>query len=68
MSAIFILNGEPQPVPAPATIAGLIATLKLEGQRVAIELNGEIVPRSGWAAVALNADDRIELVKAIGGG
>ena len=62
------VNGEPQALPSPATVAGLIAALQLEGQRIAIERNGEIVPRSSWGDTLLSETDSIELVRAIGGG
>ena len=51
-----------------ATIADLIAELALEGKRVAVERNGEIVPRSRHAQTPLSTGDRIEVVAAVGGG
>jgi len=51
-----------------ATVADLIRELALEGKRVAVERNGEIVPRSRHTATALAAGDRIEVVAAVGGG
>jgi len=62
------LNGEERDVLAAGTLAELIAELELTGQRIAIELNGEIAPRSQHANIALKANDRIEIVHAIGGG
>ena len=53
---------------ANATVADLIRELALEGKRVAVERNGEIVPRSRHTATALVAGDRIEVVAAVGGG
>ena len=64
----LLVNGEPLSLPAPPTVAGLIAALQLEGQRVAVERNGTLVPRSVWGDTPLNDGDQIELVKAIGGG
>jgi thiamine biosynthesis protein ThiS len=64
----IVLNGREQDVDIGATIADLIATSGLAGKRVAIEVNREIVPRSDYAARALRADDRVEVVHAIGGG
>jgi sulfur carrier protein len=49
-------------------VADLIRELALEGKRVAVERNGEIVPRSRHTATALAAGDRIEVVAAVGGG
>jgi sulfur carrier protein len=53
---------------ACATIADLIREMSLEGRRVAVERNGEIVPRSLHAQTVLGAGDRIEVVSAVGGG
>jgi sulfur carrier protein len=54
--------------PAPATIADLVRALNLEGKRIAVERNGEIVPRSLHSATAVAAGDRLEVVVAVGGG
>jgi sulfur carrier protein len=50
------------------TIAGLVAELDLVGKRLAIEKNGEIVPRSQFAQVFLQEGDKLEIVGAVGGG
>ncbi len=62
------LNGREQDIDADATLADLVASAGLAGKRVAIEVNREIVPRSDYASRALAADDRVEVVQAIGGG
>ena len=62
------LNGEFLDTRAPLTVQGLIAQQQLGGQRVAVELNGNVLPRSRWSEVELQAGDQIELVRAIGGG
>ncbi len=54
--------------PAPATIAELVRALNLEGKRIAVERNGEIVPKSRYDATAVAAGDRLEVVAAVGGG
>jgi sulfur carrier protein len=54
--------------PAPATVADLVRALRLEGKRIAVERNGEIVPKGRYAATAVAAADRIEIVAAVGGG
>lgn len=54
--------------PAPSTIAELVRALNLEGKRIAIERNGEIVPKSRYDATAVAAGDRLEVVAAVGGG
>ncbi len=61
------LNGEARDVSA-TTLAALIAELELTGKRIAVELNGEIAPRSRHESTALKAGDHIEIVHAIGGG
>lgn len=50
------------------TVAALIALMNLTGKRIAIERNGEIVPRSQFDAVLLQSGDRLEIVGAVGGG
>jgi sulfur carrier protein len=62
------VNGEAAAIAEGATLSELLVVLQLTGQRLAIELNGDIVPRSLWAQTRLNAGDRAEIVKAIGGG
>ena len=62
------LNGAPREFPAPLTFSQLVETLELAGKRLAIERNGEIVPRSRFAEARLNDGDRIEVVIAVGGG
>ena len=64
----FEVNGEPRARPRGATLAQLLESLNLGAQRVAVERNGAIVPRSRHAETALAAGDRIEIVRAIGGG
>lgn len=62
------LNGETHDVAEATTLAALIATLDLMGKRIAVELNGEIAPRSRHGDLTLAAGDRVEIVQAIGGG
>lgn len=64
----IVVNGEPQDAPDLLSVADLIARLGYAGQRLAVELNGAILPRAEWPARALRAADRVELVRAIGGG
>lgn len=68
MSSQITVNGEKRAVPAGHTLAELVRELDLEGRRVAVEVNEEIVPRSRYAAHVLNVGDRVEVVAAIGGG
>jgi len=62
------VNGEPRRFDAPLTAAQLIACLELTGKRVALERNGEIVPRSSLEQQELSDGDRVEIVVAVGGG
>lgn len=62
------LNGEPRTVEDDADLDRLIADLGLDGRRLAVEVNGDIVPRAARAGHALHDGDRIEIVHAIGGG
>ena len=64
----LVINGEPRTFPASLTLAQLVETLDLAGKRIAIEKNGEIVPRSQHASTALASGDRLEIVVAVGGG
>ncbi|HMA30430.1 MAG TPA: sulfur carrier protein ThiS [Casimicrobiaceae bacterium] len=50
------------------SIADLVAVLGLAGKRIAVEKNGEIVPRSRYAATPIARGDRLEIVGAVGGG
>ncbi len=65
------LNGERHEItsggPSP-TVTALLAQLELAGQRVAVEVNGEVVPRADHAAHALQDGDQVEVVTFVGGG
>jgi sulfur carrier protein len=62
------LNGESRRVDSGATVAELLRELELEGKPVAVERNGETVPKSNHATTALAEGDRIEIVTFVGGG
>jgi sulfur carrier protein len=62
------LNGAPREFPVPLTITQLLDDLDLAGRRLAVERNGEIVPRSRFGDAHLADGDRIEVVIAVGGG
>lgn len=64
----LVINGEPRSFPAAPTLAQLVESLDLAGKRIAIEKNGEIVPRSQHATTSLVSGDRLEIVVAVGGG
>jgi sulfur carrier protein len=63
------VNGRPRTLSPPSsTLADLVRELDIEGKRIAVEKNGEIVPKSRYAATRLSSGDRIEIVGAVGGG
>ena len=68
MMTDIILNGEPRRLAEVTSVAGLLAELGYAGKRVAVERNGEIVPKSRHQQTALDQGDRIEIVVAVGGG
>ena len=63
-----IVNGMARSLDAPSSLAELVSALGLAGKRIAIERNGEIVPKSRYASTPVSADDRLEIVAAVGGG
>ena len=62
------VNGEIRSVEPGVDIARLLQALELAGKRVAVEKNGEIVPRSRYADTRLAEGDALEIVVAVGGG
>jgi len=62
------VNGVPHRVPAGATLHQLVEMLELGPQAVALALNRAVVPRPKWRQQVLLAHDKIEIVRAIGGG
>ncbi len=63
----LVINGDERTL-ASATLDALIEELGMKGDRVAVELNREIVPRASWSATALKDNDRLEIVHFVGGG
>jgi sulfur carrier protein len=71
MALTLILNGQSrdfEALPESANLEQLVVELGLKGDRVAIEHNGAIAPRSSWAQTVLNGGDRLEVVHFVGGG
>lgn len=66
-SVKLTINGEAKDS-AAATLAALVESLGMKPDRVAVELNHEIVPRGQWAETQLNDGDRLEIVHFVGGG
>ena len=64
----IVLNGESRSIDPATRLPALIEQLRLGERRLAVELNGSIVPRSLWTETALRDGDRLEIVHAIGGG
>ncbi|MBT3048006.1 MAG: sulfur carrier protein ThiS [Candidatus Thiodiazotropha sp.] len=62
------LNGEEKQIPDASNMARLIELLDLGGQRIAVEVNEELVPRSTFDQHQLHEQDRIEIIQAVGGG
>jgi sulfur carrier protein len=62
------LNGQPRQVDSTSTLASLLRDEGLAERRVAIEVNGEIIPRGLHATQMLQEGDRVEIVHALGGG
>lgn len=62
------LNGEPRTLPPGTTVAGLLQAEGLAGRRVAVEVDGVIVPRGAHEAHVLEPGNRVEIVHALGGG
>jgi sulfur carrier protein len=62
------VNGDPRSVPGPATLADLLAHLRLDARMVVVELNREIVRRQFLSDRPLKDGDSVELVHFVGGG
>jgi sulfur carrier protein len=67
-ASVITVNGRPRALPADCTVAALVRELDLEGKRIAVERNGEVVPRSRWADTPVLSTDRLEIIGAVGGG
>ena len=64
----IVVNGQPQRVPAPATVADLLRHLGLDPRTVVVELNRQIVRRPQLQDTTLAEGDAVELVHFVGGG
>jgi sulfur carrier protein len=62
------VNGETKAYTGPLTLLSLISNMGLKPDRVAVELNGEIVARDQWENMSLSDGDRLEIVHFVGGG
>jgi sulfur carrier protein len=71
MSLTLVLNGQSRSfttLSQSSSLDALVAELGLQGDRVAVEHNGTIVPRASWPETVLGAGDRLEVVHFVGGG
>jgi thiamine biosynthesis protein ThiS len=64
----IVVNGETKQVPAGLGVTDLLSHLGLPVDRVAIERNLEVLPRSKWVVTAVQPGDRFEIVHLVGGG
>ena len=64
----IVLNGTPTEVADACCMSDLLERLALSGQRFAVEVNAELVPRSRFGDHRLNPGDRVEVIQAVGGG
>ena len=62
------VNGSAHRFEQPLELAALLARLELSGKKIAVERNGEIVPKSAHGSTLLHDGDRLEIVAAVGGG
>jgi sulfur carrier protein len=62
------VNGETREAPQGATLQDLLASLGIDGRRVAVEHNREIAPKSLWSQIVLAEGDQLEIVQFVGGG
>ncbi len=62
------VNGEEREVPSGTTVAALLPMLGIDGGRIAVEVNTEIVPKSEHGSRVLREDDQLEIVTMVGGG
>jgi sulfur carrier protein len=62
------LNGEPYQLVPGSNVAGLVDALQLSSQAIAVALNRKIIPRAQWQAQLLQPHDKVDVVRAIGGG
>ena len=62
------INGEKREVVERRSLSGLIEDLSLAPERLAVELNGQVVRRADWQDTTLNDGDRVEIIHFVGGG
>ena len=65
---LVVVNGETRALGQDCTVARLVCALGLERRRVAVAVNRNVIPRSGFGARRLASGDRVEILEAVGGG
>ncbi len=68
---VLTLNGRERAVEgvfSPAVLSEVLTALALRADRIAVELNGELAPRAGWAEQPVKSGDKLEVVHFVGGG
>lgn len=68
MSISITVNGKARSISQAMSVAALLSELGIEGKKIAVERNLEIVPRSIYTDVTVGEGDRLEIVKIVGGG
>ena len=64
----LLVNCEPRRIPANCTVTGLLDRLEINGRRIAVAINRDVVPRSTFERHRLREGDRVEILEAVGGG
>jgi thiamine biosynthesis protein ThiS len=64
----IVVNGEPRSVPAGSSVTDLLRAFELDPERVAVEMNREILKRERWSETQLQPGARLEVVQFVGGG
>ena len=64
----LVVNGQIREVASELTLRDLVVELALGPSKIAVELNGQVVPSSSWESTDLNEGDRVEIVHFVGGG
>jgi thiamine biosynthesis protein ThiS len=64
----LLINGENRSFDSPLSLQGLVEQLGMKPDRVAVELNRDLVPRALWPATPLADGDQLEIVHFVGGG
>ena len=64
----ILVNGQPKDIPEAQDVRALVLSLGLNPEGVAVALNAEVIPRSRQAQTLLTEGDKIEVIRAVGGG